>query len=113
MAKNGYQISWSIANELIPVKSLVVMDATASVNKAYEFYMKYQPERLKVLPAIACRDYKNVTIHTARTATGRNTVLGKEKAESEKVKQKSAKTLVNIVMKSTVPGDDVQVVTFN
>ncbi|MCK5847939.1 MAG: DEAD/DEAH box helicase family protein, partial [Caldisericia bacterium] len=113
MAKNGYQTSWSIASELIPGKSLVVMDATASVNKAYDFYMKYQPERLKILPAIECRNYSNVTIHTARTATGRNTILGKEKDENEKVKKESAKTIVNAVMESTKPGDDVLVVTFN
>jgi len=112
MAKNGYQTSWSIANELMPSKSIIVMDATATVNKAYEFYTKYQPDLLKILPAIKCRDYSNVTIHTTRTATGRSTILGKEKDEHSKVQQKNAETLINVVMKSTEPGDDVLVISF-
>ena len=112
LTKNGYQVAWSTAKELIPDKSVVVMDATAAVNKAYEFYSRYQPEKLEVLTPIECRDYITVILHTARTNTGRSTILAKELSKSDKEKHKSVKTIIDMVMKDTKAGDDILIVTF-
>ncbi len=112
MTKNGYQIAWNTAKELIPNKSLIVMDATASVNKSYELYTKYQPEKLEILPSIECRNYQNVTLYTANTHTGRSTLLAKDKSEGNKLRNKNSRVLVNIIERSTEPDDDILVVTF-
>ncbi len=114
MTRSGKRIAWNTASELIPGKSLVVMDATASVNKAYELYIQYQPERLKVLPVIDCRDYSNVMLHTVRTNTGRNTILGDngfKDGEENEVLERVQKFIANMKLNSE-PGDDILIVSF-
>ncbi len=117
MTRAGKRITWDTASELIPGKSIVIMDATASVNSSYQLYMKYQPERLKVLPAILCRSYETVSLHTVRTATGRNTIIGKsDEVELEDGTKMTAsdtlKKLFKNIIKNSNPGDQILFVSF-
>lgn len=54
--------------------SFVCFDATADVNKTYEFRMKYQDD-LRLIPKIKnVRDYSSVNLFTAITSTGSSSV---------------------------------------
>ena len=81
--KDGVQnISINTASEILPEKSVLIMDATASVNSNYKLYQEYQAN-LKVLNRIDCRDYKNVTLHTAKMTTGKDTIISNSESYSQ------------------------------
>ncbi len=71
---NSRNVSINTASEILPSRSVLIMDATASVNEAYKLYQKYQ-KNLVVLDKIICRNYQNVTLHTAKTTTGKESIL--------------------------------------
>ncbi len=114
MTRSGANIAWHTASELIPGKSIVVMDATASVNKAYDLYMMYQPETLEVLLPIQCRNYSNVILNQVRTNTGRYTILGENEisGDDEGVVSDKVRKFISNVERNSEVGDDILIVSF-
>lgn len=99
--KKGSDIYIKTVKEILPNKSLVVLDATASINVVYQEYAKHT-KGIKIVPRIDCRTYDNVTIHTVTTATGKETILpNKEKVCSE---------LAESILEQLNPSDKVLVV---
>lgn len=73
------EISMHTAIEIIANKSVVIMDATATVNSLYKLYSRYQ-KNLIVVPKIECRSYSNVKLYkTNRLSTGKTTLTKDEK----------------------------------
>ena len=94
-------ISINTASEILPDKTVLIMDATASVNSNYKLYQEYQAN-LKVLERIECRDYQNVTLYATKMTTGKATIL----SSSEKYSQ----LLINEIHDKATPDDRVLVI---
>ncbi|MDB2562191.1 hypothetical protein N9X61_01155 [Sulfurimonas sp.] len=94
-------ISINTASEILPDKSVLIMDATASVNSNYMLYQEYQAN-LKVLKRINCRNYKNVTLHAAKMTTGKDTITSNS--------EKYAQLLLNEIYDKTKEQDKVLVI---
>jgi hypothetical protein len=99
--KRGLDMYIKTVEEIIPNKSLVVLDATATVNRVYSYYTKHF-SNIEVLPKIECRRYDNVNIHTFTTSTGKDTIM----ANSDIV----AKSLSKSILDNTSKDDKVLVV---
>lgn len=97
----GKNISINTASEILPDRTVMIMDATASVNSTYKLYSDYQ-SNLKVLKRIECRDYKNVTVNVAKMTTGKDTIM----ENSDKYSQ----LLVNEIHHKTTVDDNVLVI---
>lgn len=108
VSQSANEICFNTALEIIPTKSVIIMDATATVNSLYHLYSKYK-KNLLVLPKLDCRNYMNVTLYTTKGInTGRNTLLSDIKSKIPKYPN----YLMDNIMKDLKPDDKVLVVTF-
>lgn len=103
VSKSNGLVSLNSALEIIPNKSVVIMDATATVNSLYKLYSRYK-KNLIVLPKIDCRDYSNVSLHsTNKCNTGKSSITQDKQY---------LKNFVKTVEDNTTDDDAVLVVTF-
>lgn len=99
--KHGSDISIKVVKEILPDKSVVVLDATATINEVYKQYEKHN-KNLQIIPKIECRTYDGVTIHTATTSTGKESILSN--------KDRIIKSIVASVRELTTSSDKVLIV---
>lgn len=96
-------ICLNTATEIIPNKSVVIMDATATVNSLYKLYSRYK-QNLTVLPKVECRNYSNVNLYTTKHCnTGRSSILNEPKF---------LESFVDTIKENTTDDDKALVVTF-
>ena len=76
--KSGNKIEYRTSTLEIPSQSMVVLDATANVNKAYSHY-----KDIEVINLPKFKSYENVTIrlHNTKSGLGKNTLAGQTTAE--------------------------------
>ena len=96
------------ASEILPNISMVIMDATASVNSIYKLYEKYN-NNLRVLPKIECRDYQYVTLHIAKTNTGKE-ACGANDDKDTTQKQSSISQILNVISSACGDGEEILIV---
>lgn len=99
--KKGSDIYINTTKEIIPKKSIAVLDATATINKVYSEYVKHN-DNIKIIPKIECRIYDKVNIHTFTTATGNEGIVNK--------KDDICPALVKSILDNTSDEDKVLVV---
>lgn len=104
VSKSANDIKLNTALEIIPNKSIVIMDATASVNSVYKLHSRYK-KNLIILPRIDCRNYQNVILYkTKAISTGRNTITNNVNGY--------IKSLADNVIKDLQLNDKILVVSF-
>ena len=83
-AKTGKVVSLNTATSIIPkaVRSVVVLDATAELNPVYEAVEEVE---LINLPK-GSRNYSNLTLHIARSNTGKNSLTSTPRSISDSTK---------------------------
>ena len=76
--KSGKTVEYRTSTLEVPSQSMVVLDATANVNKAYSYY-----QDIEVVELPKFKSYENVTIrlHSAKSGLGKNTLVGQTFAE--------------------------------
>ena len=78
--KSGKKIEYRTSSLEMPSKSMVVLDATANVNKAYDYY-----EDTDVIALPKVKTYENVTImtHKTKSGLGKNALVGQTLKEDQ------------------------------
>jgi len=78
--KSGVNIEYRTSTLEVPSQSMVVLDATANVNKAYSYY-----KDTEVINLPRFKSYENVTIRTHRTKSGlgKNSLAGQTFTEDK------------------------------
>jgi len=99
--KKGKDLYVNTVEEILPDKSIVVLDATATINQVYDEYTKHY-NNVKIVPKIDCRIYDKVNVHTFITSTGKERIMTN--------KEDICKSLSKSILDHTTDEDKVLVV---
>lgn len=102
--KSGKEVSFITARELIPGKSIVILDATASVNSLYSLNSKLKPNSVVVGKHIASRNFSNLRVNLLVHNTGKTDIEGINK-------DSYAESLAKEIIRVTTGTDRVMTIT--